>query len=312
MHTPPGPTGLYDPRFEHDSCGVSFVANIKGVASHELVLTGLRRADQPRAPRRHGRRAGHGRRRRDPRPGPRPLPARRVPRVDFDLPPRRGVRRRHGLPARRQRRRREGAGHDRDDRRRRGARPSSGGATSPSTRLPRRHRPGGDAARSVSWWSATRAEPPGSTSTARRSSPASAPSTSSTPSWRRTSRRCRRARSSTRGCSRRRSCRRSSRPPRRALRERPAARAQPLLHQHVPVVAAGPPVPLHRPQRRDQHRPGQPELDARPRGDARHGGRSPGSTGRSRSAPRARPTRPASTRCSSCCTSAGGRCTTPC
>ncbi len=34
--------GLYDPRFEHDSCGVSFVADIKGRASHELVLTGLR------------------------------------------------------------------------------------------------------------------------------------------------------------------------------------------------------------------------------------------------------------------------------
>jgi len=37
----PGPSGLYDPRFEHDSCGVSFVANIKGVPSHELVRTGL-------------------------------------------------------------------------------------------------------------------------------------------------------------------------------------------------------------------------------------------------------------------------------
>ena len=34
--------GLYDPRFEHDSCGVSFVADIKGRASHDLVLTGLR------------------------------------------------------------------------------------------------------------------------------------------------------------------------------------------------------------------------------------------------------------------------------
>ena len=42
MTTPPGPRGLYDPRFEHDSCGVSFVANIKGVRSHELVRTGLR------------------------------------------------------------------------------------------------------------------------------------------------------------------------------------------------------------------------------------------------------------------------------
>ncbi len=42
MVHPPGRAGLYDPRFEHDSCGVSFVAHIKGVASHELVLTGLR------------------------------------------------------------------------------------------------------------------------------------------------------------------------------------------------------------------------------------------------------------------------------
>jgi glutamate synthase (NADPH/NADH) large chain len=41
MQTPHGPFGLYDPRFEHDSCGVSFVANIKGVRSHELVRTGL-------------------------------------------------------------------------------------------------------------------------------------------------------------------------------------------------------------------------------------------------------------------------------
>jgi glutamate synthase (NADPH/NADH) large chain len=41
MQTLPGPVGLYDPRFEHDSCGVSFVANIKGVSSHDLVRTGL-------------------------------------------------------------------------------------------------------------------------------------------------------------------------------------------------------------------------------------------------------------------------------
>ena len=42
MQTTPGPTGLYDPRFEHDSCGVSFVAHMKGVRSNELVATGLR------------------------------------------------------------------------------------------------------------------------------------------------------------------------------------------------------------------------------------------------------------------------------
>jgi glutamate synthase (NADPH) large chain len=42
MHNTPGPTGLYDPRFEHDSCGVSFVAHMKGVRSNDLVRTGLR------------------------------------------------------------------------------------------------------------------------------------------------------------------------------------------------------------------------------------------------------------------------------
>jgi glutamate synthase (NADPH/NADH) large chain len=41
MQTYPRPTGLYDPRFEHDSCGVSFVAHMKGVRSNELVQTGL-------------------------------------------------------------------------------------------------------------------------------------------------------------------------------------------------------------------------------------------------------------------------------
>ncbi len=42
MQQPPGPIGLYDPRNEHDSCGVSFVANLKGVRSNDLVLTGLK------------------------------------------------------------------------------------------------------------------------------------------------------------------------------------------------------------------------------------------------------------------------------
>ncbi|HUV19910.1 MAG TPA: glutamate synthase large subunit [Ilumatobacteraceae bacterium] len=42
MQQPPGPIGLYDPRNEHDSCGVSFVANLRGVRSNELVLTGLK------------------------------------------------------------------------------------------------------------------------------------------------------------------------------------------------------------------------------------------------------------------------------
>ena len=33
--------GLYDPRFEHDACGVGFVANIKGVRSHDIIQKGL-------------------------------------------------------------------------------------------------------------------------------------------------------------------------------------------------------------------------------------------------------------------------------
>jgi glutamate synthase (NADPH/NADH) large chain len=41
MQTYPNASGLYDPRFEHDSCGVSFVAHMRGVASNELVRTGL-------------------------------------------------------------------------------------------------------------------------------------------------------------------------------------------------------------------------------------------------------------------------------
>ena len=33
----PRPQGLYDPRNEHDSCGVGFVAHIKGVKSHSII-----------------------------------------------------------------------------------------------------------------------------------------------------------------------------------------------------------------------------------------------------------------------------------
>lgn len=47
MHAfpPPAPQGLYDPRHEHDACGVAFVATLTGEASHDIVaqaLTALR------------------------------------------------------------------------------------------------------------------------------------------------------------------------------------------------------------------------------------------------------------------------------
>ncbi|GGA98570.1 glutamate synthase [Brucella endophytica] len=37
----PGPQGLYDPRNEHDACGVGFIAQMKGVKSHQIVKDGL-------------------------------------------------------------------------------------------------------------------------------------------------------------------------------------------------------------------------------------------------------------------------------
>src|SRR3546814_5102870 len=31
------PAGMYDPQFEHDACGVGFIAHLKGRKSHRLV-----------------------------------------------------------------------------------------------------------------------------------------------------------------------------------------------------------------------------------------------------------------------------------
>ncbi|WP_182526389.1 glutamate synthase large subunit [Nocardioides dongkuii] len=42
QHAFPPPQGLYDPRHEHDACGVAFVATLTGVASHEIVRQGVR------------------------------------------------------------------------------------------------------------------------------------------------------------------------------------------------------------------------------------------------------------------------------
>lgn len=33
--------GLYDSAYEHDACGVGFVASVKGQASHEIVTQAL-------------------------------------------------------------------------------------------------------------------------------------------------------------------------------------------------------------------------------------------------------------------------------
>ena len=44
----PQAQGLYDPAYEHDACGVAFVATLSGVATHEIVdqaLSALRNLD---------------------------------------------------------------------------------------------------------------------------------------------------------------------------------------------------------------------------------------------------------------------------
>ena len=69
--------GLYDPAFEHDACGVGFVANIRGERSHDVVHKGIAGAREPRAPRRVRLRSRDGRRRRHPDPAARRLLARR-------------------------------------------------------------------------------------------------------------------------------------------------------------------------------------------------------------------------------------------
>ena len=37
----PPKQGLYDPQYEHESCGVGFVVNIKGKKSHQIVRDAL-------------------------------------------------------------------------------------------------------------------------------------------------------------------------------------------------------------------------------------------------------------------------------
>ena len=37
----PAKQGLYDPRNEHDACGVGFIAHMKGKKSHQIVKDGL-------------------------------------------------------------------------------------------------------------------------------------------------------------------------------------------------------------------------------------------------------------------------------
>ena len=63
---PPAKQGLYDPRYEHDACGVGFVVDIKGRKSHRILRAGDPGPAEPRPPRRLRLRGEHRRRRRHP------------------------------------------------------------------------------------------------------------------------------------------------------------------------------------------------------------------------------------------------------
>ena len=37
----PDKQGLYNPEFEHDSCGVGFIADVKGRKSQDIIKSGI-------------------------------------------------------------------------------------------------------------------------------------------------------------------------------------------------------------------------------------------------------------------------------
>ena len=259
----PPAQGLYDPRFEHDACGVAFVATLTGEASHDIVrmaLTALRNLD-------HRGAAGA-----EVNSGDGAGILLQVPHaflsdvVDFDLPgpgayavgtaflegdsddvaktrhAGRGARRAGGphrprlarRPGRPRPARRDGSRRD--------------AAVQPALRRSRRRAADRHGARAprVLPPQASRARDRGVLRLAQRAHPALQGHAHHRPAGPVL-----------------------PRPRRRADRLGAGRRALSLLDQHLPELAARPPVPLHRPQRRDQHGDGQPQLDAGPRGPAR-------------------------------------------
>ncbi len=251
----PGPQGLYHPSNEHDSCGVAFVVDMKGRRSRDIVekaITALVNLE-------HRGAAGS-----EPNTGDGAGILLQVPDkffravVDFPLPAEgtyaTGI---AFLPQSKADAQRAAEAVEKIV--------ESEGlkvlgwrevATDDSSLAPWPATPCRRSGRSSS---AARTTPsPAWTSNAAPTSSVSAPSTNwavkaqarTAPVARPcTSRACRARRSSTRACSPPRSSRFLPGPAGRAPRVGPRPRALALLHQHVPVVAAGPPVPARGPQR---------------------------------------------------------------
>ena len=321
----PSSQGLYNPAFEHDACGVAMVADMHGRRSRDIVdkaITALVNLEH---------RGAQGA---EPHTGDGAGILLQVPDeflravVDFDLPEYGQLRHGHRVPAAVVQGRRDGLRGRGEDRRGRGARGAGLARGADRRFVPRRPGPRRDADVPAGVHRRRLGHGPG----AARLRGAQA----------------RRARTRHEGPRPGRPGPRNRLLPKpfrpdvrlqghadhaaaqgvlpgpagRSAHQRAGHRALAVLDQHVPVVAAGPPVPADRPQRRDQHRHRQRELDAGARGADQHrrvrfGPRRAAirlepRQDRSRSAPRAPRTPRASTRCSSCCTSAAAACRTPC
>ena len=256
-----GPQGLYDSHFEHDACGVAFIADLTGQPGHDVVskaLTALCNLQH------RGAEGG------DPGTGDGAGILTQIPDAffrevcDFDLPPAgsyaaglvfldketAGTQRGQGghRPARRGRE----PGRPRLARRPAppgGLRPRRARRTAPPrAALPGRHRPAARDRAGADGVLPAQAGPAAKRYVLRepvvadhrvQGDAVAAPGPAVFPG-----------------------------PVRRAVPVRAGPGPLAVLHQHVPVLAARAPVPVHRAQRRDQYRAGQPELDAGPRGDA--------------------------------------------
>ena len=265
----PSRHGLYEPTLEHDACGLGFVAHLRGEKSRSIVEQGLEHPRAPVTPRGVRRGSPDRRRRRHPPPAPAIAFFRKEGlRLGFEMPQSPLLRGGPGLPPA-------------------PIRPRAPRASACSTRWPSARASGSSAGVTSRWMPPGSAGSPAarcrcsgrSTSPGVASSPRpSSASCSSSASWRRTasaprgwtpsaastSRASAPRPSSTRVC-----CSRSSWPAStRTSRTEDVQSGLALVHsrfshQHLPHLGAGPAVPLHRAQRRDQHRARQPELDER-------------------------------------------------
>ncbi len=154
---PTGPVGLYDPTYEHDACGVAFVARLDGAPSHETVQRAIVALENLEHRGAAGRRPEHGRRRRDPHADARRVPARAGRAGPAAAGP---LRRRRLLPA-------AGRGRAAPSSRRCSRRPStprasasSAGATCRSTRTTSASPPTSTRPTSSTWSSPPRATSP--------------------------------------------------------------------------------------------------------------------------------------------------------